>query len=626
MPDLAQAIIQEIDLTHTPLAITKGVFGLSVITKRGKLGKPDTIMNSWAMFQKHFGGLNTNDGALICKRLFDRGGKARINRVLHYTDLVAGTTDAVVATMQNTVSITFQSDFVSLNSVLTTIDGTPSTAVVYSISSNNTLQAIANNIKNRFPLKVIDAKVMRNMSTGANNRIIVLTLKPGATITTITVVTTLGVTQPIATTAIIPTIRNAGGGILIAITPKGPGAEYNNLVFTISPPSNNTLGYFNLDIGISGDALGQESYTNLRLGAFANISQQTEMTPVVNSALINITTNDLTGMADRTPLYGSYSYSGGTDGSQVVETDYVGDSSGLTGFYAFDPYSDMTAIASPNTGVTQTVVTAGLTAYADNRKDLVGLHHIDNGLTTSNAIVAAVEATNTDSSYVGFYGGGNMVAVPGSGTLANISEIGDIMGLMSYTHTNFGMQYSFAGQNRGLVYNSQGPVNNFGTQAKRADLAQLANARVNMLINRDGRIMLWGNFTGQRAYSALSFMSVRLLVIEIKKTLTPILNSYLEEPNEPDTWLKLYYEIKPYFRRLAESKALQGIEGKGWSWQGDQFVTNMDDLQINNATDVGLGKYVVNLFIKPINSLQSIKLSVILTPGGISFDEAAVII
>ena len=353
---------------------------------------------------------------------------------------------------------------------------------------------------------------------------------------------------------------------------------------------------------------------------------QTGLTPLTNSNLITFTCPSLTALTtptQLTPSYSSYAFSGGTDGNAVTTNDYVGDSSAFNGLHAFSRFSDLTAICAPDKIISDTVYSQALVAYVENRKDVVGLLSTGNVATTANAIETLVQATNIDSSYIGFYGGGISTINPLSGAIVSISELGDILGLINYTHTNFGPQYSFAGQNRGIIYGAQGPVNNFGGFAQKADMNQLANARVNMVINRNGVNMLWGNFTAQKSYSALSFMNVRFLVNDIKKALSPLLEGYLEEPNEQGTWLRLYHTIRPYFAALSDKKALQGPEGAGWSWQGDQNITNPNNYLVNNATDVGLGKYMVNLYIRPIVSLQEIKLQIILTPGGISFEETS---
>lgn len=633
MPNSAQSNIQELELTHSPAQTGKGIFGVQGITKRGKLAKPDTIINSWAAFQKYFGGLTSlSDFPLLCKRALDRGTRLRVSRVVNYSNITTNTSTAVVPTMASAVILSFVGDLVTANSIVVTINGVAATAVVFASNSNNTLALIAAQIKTSFPTLVQDARVMRQITPASNQRVIVITPKSGATITiggTTTAVVTLGASQTTGSITALATIQNSTATQLMTLTPRGPGTDMNNLVVNFNPPSNNTIGYFDMDIFIIGDPFSVETYKNLQFLAVATTSLQTGLNDLVQSALVSFTCPSLTSLTTATqltPSYSSYAYSGGTDGSAVTANDYLGDSAGINGLYSFNAYSDMVAICAPEKIITDLTYSAGLVAYIEGRKDMVGLLSTGNGNTTANAIETAVQALSMDSSYMGLYGGGIQCINSLSGANVSIGELGDVMALITYTHTNFGTQYSFAGQNRGIVYSTLGPVNNFGGFGQKADLNQLANARVNMIINRNSLNMLWGNFTMQKAKSALSFMNVRFLINDIKRWLAPVLESYLEEPNEQSTWLKLYYAVQPSFNALSDSKALQGQEGKGWSWQGDQKVTDPNNYLVNNATDVGLGKYVVNLYLRPIVSLQEIKVSIILTPGGISFEEASQII
>lgn len=633
MPNTAQSIIQEIELTHSPAQTGKGIFGVQGITKRGKLAKPDVIINSWATFQKYYGGLTSlSDFPLLCKRALDRGARLRVSRVANYSNITTNTSTAVVPTMQPTIIISFVGDLVTANSTLVTINGVAGTPVVFASNSNNTMALIAAQIKTSFPTIVQDARVMRQIAPGSNQRVIVLTLKSAATVTiggTTTCVVTSGASQTTATITALSTIQNSAAALLMTLTPRGPGVDMNNLVVSINPPSNNTIGFFDMDIYIIGDPFSVENYKNLQLLSVASTALQTGLNALVSSTLVSFTNPSLTAITTAallTPSYSSYAWMSGTDGSAVTTNDYLGDAAGINGLYAFNPYSDIVAICAPEKIITDVTYSTGLTAYVESRKDIVGLLSTGNGAITANTIETNIQALNIDSSYMGLYGGGIQCINSLSGATVNITELGDIMGLINYTHSNFGTQFSFAGQNRGIIYSALGPVNNFGGFAQKADMNQLANARANMIINRNSVNMLWGNFTMQKAYSALSFMNVRFMINDIKRWLAPILESFLEEPNEQGTWLRLYYTVRPMFATLSDKKAFQGQEGKGWSWQGDQRVTDPSNYLVNNPTDVALGKYVVNLYIRPVVSLQEIKVSIILTPGGISFEEASQII
>lgn len=97
-----------------------------------------------------------------------------------------------------------------------------------------------------------------------------------------------------------------------------------------------------------------------------------------------------------------------------------------------------------------------------------------------------------------------------------------------------------------------------------------------------------------------------------------MLEKYLEEPNDFPTWRMIYLEVKPFLDGLVRpSRALFDYD-----WQGDQFVTKLSDLKINDATQVGLGKYKVKLFCKDIVSLQEFSVDIVITATGVSFEES----
>jgi phage tail sheath protein FI len=424
----------------------------------------------------------------------------------------------------------------------------------------------------------------------------------------------------------ISALVNAGATPIMGLTPYDRGAAYNQLFAYVLPASNRSIQYFDLVLSLLDEPTSVETYTNLRLRAVATKEEQVDMNRLNNSAIAEWTVPDLTAVTDRTPLSAIFAFEGGTNGGTITAADYIGSNVSKTGFNAFDIYGDMTVLATLDKSILDVAITQAGATYVNNRKDLVYMAHVDNSLTNENTINAAIDALAIDSSYVGFYGGGNKTTNPDTAAKIQISELGDILGLVAYTHKNFGFHYSFAGVNRGVIPNSTGPVNNFGEIGQKPALDALAQNRVNMVILRNKKVYLKGNFTAQVALSPLSFMSIRFFLNGLKKALAPNLENYQEEPCEPSTWLKLYYEIRPYMETLADKKALHGKEGIGWRWDGDQFVTNLNDLAVNNANDVGLGKYKVRLFVKPVNSIQEIEVSIIITPGGVTFEEAAALL
>lgn len=89
------------------------------------------------------------------------------------------------------------------------------------------------------------------------------------------------------------------------------------------------------------------------------------------------------------------------------------------------------------------------------------------------------------------------------------------------------------------------------------------------------------------------------------------MRTFLEEPNDIQTWKTIYAAVLPFLSDLRDNKrALTSFD-----WKGDQFANTMDDLVINNLPDVTSGKYKVKLTIVPINSLQQFDIDLDLNRG-----------
>lgn len=618
----AQFNIVETDLSFSPTLPGKGIIGVLGPTERGPVNNPETLITSWPMFHKYFGNLTADDFTNQCKIALEGGAKLRVCRILHYTDLTTNTISAVTAGITATQSVTnTAADLKSGDSVVTTINGTPAAAVTWQGTHNATMAAIAASILATFPTLITSVEIIPSTTPGGPAKVMVMSVKAGATISSFTMVTTGAATVAVFTKTAISNIQNSSAAQILGLTPKGPGTSYNNLVATVKRPTDGISGHFDLTLTILGDAQATETYKNLYLSDNDALGTQPGLLSLVNSALVNVTLpTTLVGTTtlQRTPVFGAWGYGSGTAGGAIVTSDYVGNATYGLGLSAFDKYDDMVSITAPMLGVSDTGFSTSLTSYVENRKDLVGFIHVDNSYTTAPAIATARQATAINSSYIAFYGGGLKILSSLSGSSENVSEIGKVLSLMAKTHLNHGEHYSFAGVSRGRINGALGVVNNLGGPANRADLDMVANNQVNMVILRNNQTMLWGNFTGQTSTSALSFLSVRMLLIAMKKTLGPFLNQFLEEPNDFVTWRKMFYAIKPYLDSLKTNRAI--FE---YSWQGDQFANTLDDLVINNATDVGLGKYKIRLYLKDVVSLQDIYLNIITTPAGVTFDEAA---
>lgn len=222
--------------------------------------------------------------------------------------------------------------------------------------------------------------------------------------------------------------------------------------------------------------------------------------------------------------------------------------------------------------------------------------------------------------FVAYFGGGYKY-YDNTGVLRNCDNLGTVLALGDNAATQYGPWYHFSGSNRGLVSNSVGPVSpNYGSPTNYSKLNALANSYINMSVIKDvvdngKQTMLYHNFTSQLIDNSEKFLGITRLNLYLKKTLRPILEATLEEPNTFSTWNTLYYKVKP------KLDALLGTAMTEYSWLGDQFATAYKDLTVNNEADVRLGKYKARLTYKDIVAMQIINLDVTIdaSAGSVSF-------
>jgi hypothetical protein len=319
------------------------------------------------------------------------------------------------------------------------------------------------------------------------------------------------------------------------------------------------------------------------------------------------------------PLY--YLGTVGNAGITPVATDWV------HGFEVMKDYSDFYMFFASHIhqhlSEAQAVHQAGYSA-ADLTKNATYAIEIPKVNTTKATILKAKQGIGINSEHVAYFAGG-LRLYNQDGMLMDSDVLGTVFGLSAQAATEWGPWYSFAGQNRGIVGDGNGPVaENFGSPGRYDDLNELAAESINIFVIKEvasgGKAtLLWHNFTSTMLSNSERFLNVERLIYYIKKVLRPIMERYLEEPNNFETWSKMYLEVDPYFQDLQNRNGVHSYE-----WQGDQFATSFDDLQVNNEKDVRQGKYKANLVIKEVVALQEINIGIVLdaSSGAINIEQA----
>lgn len=221
-----------------------------------------------------------------------------------------------------------------------------------------------------------------------------------------------------------------------------------------------------------------------------------------------------------------------------------------------------------------------------------------------------------NSKYVAYFGGG-IKYYNAEGNLVDSDVLGTIAGLGDASASQFGPWKSFAGMNRGIIYDGNGPVcPNYGSPSRTKELNELAQNYANIICikdvpNQGKQTLLWHCFSSQVKQDSERFLAIVRLNLYLKKNLRPILEKYLEEPNIWNTWNKIYLEVKPMLDNLVDEDAMSE-----YTWMGDQDANSYNDLSVNNEADVRQGKYKAILKFKDIVPMQEITM-------GIYIDQAS---
>jgi len=608
---------QETDLTITPAQVVAGVSNVMLKTKGGPLGTAgvNTLITTWEQFQRVFGGFiagSTDLGILKAKRALETGSALRVSRIVHYNTI------GDASSFDAEFSITATSNIFTIAAALVagqTITYTNGTAVsqLFDTDSTTTLRKLAAKIIAGFG----DISTVHVVS---GTKFIVV--PAGADIAGDTAGVTGG-TPPAVTRTTAADFKDSAGNTLFTVSPKYPGAWYNNLRVAVTAGSNGQPGYWDLSITFLGENFAPEIYRNLFITGSPTAGASTYLDTVIKkSKWLNVTYGDLSAIVANpiTPVPFTLKMKTGSDGGAVTAADYIGDSAAKTGFYAFDGIDDAMQIAVLDDEILSGVHEAGA-AYATNRKDLQYFAHIGEDGDAEADLIAEKDALGIDSSYVMFFGGMHSVVDPSDSVEKVISEIGDVIGLAAYSEKTFGPWLAFSGYNRGLIQNTLGAANQFGAAGNSANLDLLANHQINVVINRSNRTMLWGSFTGQLANSQLSLTNIRRFHIYLKKSLGPVLEQFLEEPCDIITFKKIYLSGKSFMDPLIAARAIFS-----YRWEGDQFASTPADFKVNDPDDVAIGKYLVRLFVKDIASMQEFSIDIVLTPSSVSFEDALILV
>lgn len=168
-----------------------------------------------------------------------------------------------------------------------------------------------------------------------------------------------------------------------------------------------------------------------------------------------------------------------------------------------------------------------------------------------------------------------------------------------------------AGLNRGRMLTAL-QVEYSPSQGERNLLYGSGNA-VNPIVNfPQSGITIWGQRTLQRAQTALDRVSVRMLLIYIKKNLTRLLQSFIFEPNDSILQSQITATVNPF---MADIQARRGMTG----------FKIVCDASNNTPERIDRGEIWIAAFIKPTRAAEFVALNLVVLKTGGSFSAQEVL-
>ncbi len=315
------------------------------------------------------------------------------------------------------------------------------------------------------------------------------------------------------------------------------------------------------------------------------------------------------GQANGIPLDPAY--------SSELDAAVIGNPATSTGLYAFqNPEAiDINLLCTPGFSTGAVIGTA--LQMCESRGDVLYIVDSPFGLRPQqvvdwhNGMLLSDLRAAINSSYGALYWGWLRIFDQFSADEMWIPPSGHVCAVFSRTSRDTEQWFAPAGLRRGRLLTAL-DVEYSPTQGERDLLYGSGNA-VNPIVKfpQDG-IVIWGQRTLQRTQSALDRVSVRMLLIFIKKSLTRLLRNYIFEPNDKILWRQVLATVEPF---LGDIQARRGLQA---------FRVVCDETN-NTPERIDRNELWVSVFLKPTRTVEFIVLNLAVLRTGASFSAEEVL-
>lgn len=341
------------------------------------------------------------------------------------------------------------------------------------------------------------------------------------------------------------------------------------------------------------DGYGKDLYIEDRVNGFSRYIQVLDNTGLANTVLPKAQTSRL-------------DFTGGSNGSTPSSGDFV------NGWNEFANPADIDVRILINGGETAVAVQTKMKEVAETRMDCIAVLDIPWASVQSVTDMITFRSTtqNFNSNYCALYTPWLQIYDSYNDKLMYVPPSGHVAAQMAYNDYVANPWDAPAGFNRGVL--NVIATSYIFTQGERDTLYP---NQINPIQTFRGEgIVIWGQKTLQKKSSAFSSVNVRRLLIVIEKSMAIALRQLLFQGNDEITRFRATALLDEYLDRLSAQGAFQREGGdKGFhvlcnTVNNTSYV--IDSLQMN-----------VDVFVKPIRSVEYIKLQCIATTTGASFEE-----
>jgi len=272
---------------------------------------------------------------------------------------------------------------------------------------------------------------------------------------------------------------------------------------------------------------------------------------------------------------------------------------------------DIQLLAVP--GIRETKVTDEAIAKVEERFDALYImdieeRDVDNVVVTSS--IQQISVGNTiedlksralDSSFAATYFPDTVIPDPTTATNVRVPPSVSVLGALSYNDAVAYPWFAPAGFTRGTMKNVFNTTVNFN----RANLDALYETDINPITKFPAQPdwVIFGQKTLQATASALDRVNVRRLLIDIRRKVRRIADTFIFEPNRASTLARFSAAVNPI---LSEVQAQQGVER--FKVIIDTTTTTQADVENNTVR----GK----IFLQPTRTVEFIALDFVVTNNG----------